>query len=233
MRHVRGFTLAELMVVIGIMLVLMVATFGVLAIIADQSVTDKAASSVQAMLTGARDYAASNGVNAQVNFSADPNDLSGGTVMKLQYLTDSGLWVNVPGREVKLELSTIVCRKMPNTSDVTAPTNADVQAWKTYRANLLVKLTNFALTSERPPKFWSTEDIDQNHGLTNFNVVFDASGYLATDQNPGGLPKITSDPNQPSDAPYALTIIQIGGTRVVSYDFFYLNTATGTRLLFD
>jgi prepilin-type N-terminal cleavage/methylation domain-containing protein len=230
MRTKRGFTLAEMMVVIGIMLILMTAAVGILSTLSEQSVTDKAMSEVQAMLNGARDYAASNNVTTQVRFDANPDNIFDGTVMKLQTLTGN-VWADVPGSEVKLGFSAIVCRKMPDTLPVVPgvsvsqiPTDAEVQAWKNYRVSLLAALTTFAMNGT-PPRLRTVDT--QNFGLTQFGVVFDPTGYLAMNQNPA------SEATQAGDPIYALTIIQIGGTKVTNYAFFPLNAASGTRIYFE
>jgi prepilin-type N-terminal cleavage/methylation domain-containing protein len=231
MRTKRGFTLAEMMVVIGIMLILMTAAVGILSTLSEQSVTDKAMSEVQAMLNGARDYAASNNVTTQVRFDADPDNIFYGTVMKLQTLTGN-TWADVPGSEVKLGFSAIVCRKMPDSlpsppgvSVSQIPTDAEVQAWKNYRVSLLAALTTFAMGNTTPPKLKTVDT--QGFGLTQFGVVFDPTGYLATNQNPA------SEAAQAGDPIYALTIVQIGGTKVINYAFFPLNAASGTRIYFE
>ena len=241
MRHARGFTLAELMVVIGIMLILMVATFGVLGVLAEQAGPDSAVASIQAMLNGARDYAASNGVTTQVYFYADPNNLTDGATMTLQYLAPGKIWADVPGRKpVPLHDWMAVCRKMPDTLPNAPTTTLDdvrngttgqttdqvVDLWKQYRVSLLAAVQGFAMDNGPPPKLKALDS--QNKGFTQFGVVFDPSGYLAMHQNPAGLS------NQADDPIYALTVVQVaGGMKVTNYAFFLMNATSGNRILFE
>ncbi len=243
MKRSRGFTLAELMVVVGIMLLLMVATFGIFGVLSEQGGPDNATLTVQSMLNGARDYAASNGVTTQVYFYVDPNNIGDGTQMKLQFLPlgPSGQplstgWADVIGRQpVSLHNQMIVCRKMPDTLPA-APAVSTTQVltedalipWKQYRASMLAAFTSWAMTSGTPSVLKTTDS--QGNGLTQFGVVFDPSGYLAMNQNPSTT---ASTPPQASDPVYALTIIQIGGTKVTDYKVFTLNAVSGTPIVFE
>jgi hypothetical protein len=228
MRRVRAFTLTELMAVIGIMLVLMVATFGVFGVLTEQMGPDSAVSSIQAMLNGARDYAASSGALARVYFYIDPENINEGTAMKLQYLAGptggTQVWADVRGRKVVyLHSQLIACRRMPDTlpsppqvATGSIPTDTDIANWKKYQRDLLDAVTNFALSSGK---------VKTN--LSQFGVVFDPQGYLASNQNP------TNDPTQGNETIYAMTVIQIGGAHVTQYSFYPLNATSGTRIIFE
>jgi len=216
----KAFTLAEMLAVIGIMLVLMVATFGVFNIFAQRMGPQTSLATVQAMLNGARDYAATNGVLARINFTADPRKPEEGTVMTLQYRdASSGTWEAVRGRRpVSLKDNLYVLRDMPAiptppsvASDPRVVREAEVTAWKQYEKQVADAVTAFACSDGK---------IVSPH--TDFYVVFDPAGYMRiSDDAPGKC------------ALYGLTVVQIGGTRVVAYAFYPLNANTGTRVVFD
>ena len=227
-RSHKGFTLAEMLVVIGIMLVLMVSTFGIFTTMAQQAGPGAAAATVQAMLNGARDYAASNGVSARVHFTADPTKPTDGTTMTLQYLdTDGTTWLDVPARmPLTLHNQMFVCKGMPpasSLSGVTVPSSTQpgstgtseqwdsyTQDWKKYQAQMLVAVTGFAV---------SNGQIASVH--QNFYVTVTPTGSMQTDIDITG-----------SNAD-GFTIVQMGGPRVVAYEMFPLNSYAGTPILFQ
>ena len=223
MKMRRGFTLIELLAVIGIMLVLMVAAFGVFNLFAKQSGPEAALSTVQAMLNAARDYAASGGVDAQVVFTADPARPLDGTTMRLEYKPiGAAAFVPVPARRpILLRDEVYVLKGMPSLSGITVPapaadprnpTEAELQAWKTYEKSLLDALTTFAFQSDGKLKPEHRE----------FYVVFDPAGYMK------------GDPAEPTKTvQVVMTVIQASGNRVVQYAFYPINANTGTRLVFE
>jgi hypothetical protein len=217
--------------VIGIMLVLMVATFGVFNVMAQQTGPDAAVSTVQAMLNGARDYAATNGVFARVRFTADPKKMTDGTTMTLQYRrTSSESWTDVPRRKpVTLGNQTFVCVQLPALSsppskvldaslavDPAKQEEADtaLKAWKDYEKGVGDKVTAYALTSGT---------LNSDH--RDFGLAFDPTGYLAEEQC-----SISGSTNQKI---YGLTMVQIGGARVAAYTFYPINANTGTSIVFE
>jgi prepilin-type N-terminal cleavage/methylation domain-containing protein len=224
-RSSKGFTLAEMLAVIGIMLVLVVATFGVFGLFAQRLGPDSALATLQAMLNGARDYAATNGVLTRISFTATAAKPEDGTTMTLQYKDPGGTdWKAVRGRSpVSLKDRMFVCRDMPTSlptppstaSDPRVVSEADVNAWKDHESKMLTALTNFAYPSGL---------LATTH--TEFYAVFDPAGYLR-------IPN--SDPKCPAAncVLYGLTIVQVGGTRVVAYAFYPINSNTGTRVVFD
>ena len=223
MRH--GFTLIELLAVIGIMLVLMVAAFGVFNLFAKQTGPQAAVATVQAMLNAARDYAASNGVDAQVVFTADPARPLDGTTMRLEYKPIGGTaFVPVPARRpILLRDEVYVLIGLPDLSDIPVPapaadprnpTDTELGLWATYEKQLLYGkdldgqggVTGFAIGSDGKLKAEHRE----------FYVVFDPAGYLKGDSNLVGM-----------------TVVQVSGNRVVQYVSYPLNANTGTRLVFE
>ena len=224
MKSRKAFTLAEMLAVIGIMLVLMVATFGVFGLFAQRMGPDSALATIQAMLNGARDYAATNGVLTRVWFSADALKPEDGTTMTLQYKAPGGTgWMAVRGRApVSLKDRMFVCRDMPTSlpppptvaSDARVVSEADVNAWKGHEKKMLDALTTFALLSDG--KLAPTHE--------KFYAIFDPAGYLR-------IPD--SDPPAAECVLYGLTVVQVGGTRVVAYAFYPINSNTGTRVVFD
>ena len=109
MRTRKAFTLIEMLAVIGIMLVLMVATFGAFSLFAERMGPGEAQATLQGYLNGARAYAAANGVKTRVEFSVNivrnATGVSGpsmqdGTVVTIE---EEGLYKelpvwNLPGR---------------------------------------------------------------------------------------------------------------------------------------
>jgi prepilin-type N-terminal cleavage/methylation domain-containing protein len=228
----RGFTLAEMLAVVGIMLVLMVTAFGVFTSFAQRAGPDTAVSTVQAMLNGARDYAASNGVLTAVRFNVDATKPEMGTMMQVCWKqVGDAVWTDVRGRSpISLGENMYVCRDLP--TKITAPltvTNAksdsDIANWKTqYEAKLTGPggdITNHVTGG--------ANQVDAAN-KANFLVVFDPAGYLKN------LPDSGSD----KYATNGLTVVQLfqvtaggGGTRVVAYALYPFNSMSGTRLIFD
>ena len=225
-RSSKGFTLAEMLAVIGIMLVLMVATFGVFGLFAQRLGPDSALATLQAMLNGARDYAATNGVLSRVSFTASADKPEDGTTMTLQYKAPADTeWKAVRGRTpVSLKDRMFVCRDMPSNlptnvppvaSDARVVSEADVNAWKDHEGKMLDALTNFACPGGQ---------LGTTH--TEFYAIFDPAGYL----------RITQDEASKCIL-YGLTVVQVVGyqptARVVTYAFYPINSNTGTRVVFD
>jgi len=217
----KGFTLAEMLAVIGIMLVLMVATFGVFGLFAQRMGPDSALATIQAMLNSARDYAATNGVLTRISFTANALKPEDGTTMTLQYKNPGGAgWMAVRGRTpVSLKDRMFVCRDMPTSlptppaaaSDPRQVQETDVNAWKNYEGRVLDALTTFAYPGGQ---------LGTNH--TQFYAIFDPAGYLRITQEEASQCVL-----------YGLTVVQVGGTRVVAYAFYPINSNTGTRVVFD
>ena len=218
----RGFTLIELLAVIGIMLVLMVAAFGVFNLFAKQSGPQAAVATVQAMLNAARDYAASNGVDAQVVFTAYTTRPGDGTSMQLEYMPVNGTaFVPVPARRpILLRDEIYVLKEMPSSlptppaaaADPRNPTDTELRNWATYEKNLLDAVSAFA--------FPGGGKLEAEH--QKFYVVFDPAGYLK------------GDPKYPTKTvQVGMTVVQASGDRVVQYVFYPLNANTGTRLVFE
>jgi prepilin-type N-terminal cleavage/methylation domain-containing protein len=224
MRTHKGFTLAEMLAVIGIMLVLMVATFGVFSVFAEQTGPDGAMAVVQAMMNAARDYAATNGVLARVVFDVDPARPQEGSTMMLQYKPPGQpTWTDVRGRRPQaLHNQLFVCKEMPpslpdaskvqGVSDVRKMTEQDVANWKRYEADCLRAVTDFAL---------SNGQLSSLH--KGFCVIFDPAGYMSMD------PTLTGG----QVVQYAMTVIQVGGMKVTAYRFYPVNPNTGTRIVFE
>jgi prepilin-type N-terminal cleavage/methylation domain-containing protein len=228
----RGFTLTEMLAVIGIMLVLMVTTFGVFTTFAQRAGPDTAVSTVQAMLNGARDYAAANGVVTAVYFSVELARPEMGSTMKLCYKpvgSTSAVWTDVRGRSViTLGENMYACRDLP--SKITAPlaagdarSESDVKNWKQqYEDNLIGP--NGDITKHVTGGANQVDAVNRG----NFYVVFDPAGYLSLGDS--GTDKYARD---------GLTIVQLfqvttgEGTRVVAFALYPFNALSGTRLIFD
>jgi prepilin-type N-terminal cleavage/methylation domain-containing protein len=234
----KAFTLIELLAVIGIMLILMTGVFGVLGLLAQEAGPEAAVSTLQAMLNSARDYAASEGVDAQVVFSVDTAKGADGTTMALQYHeTDPAKgvgWYYVRGRKPFVFHGRIyICQGMPSGFPAPKDKNGnslvlgDIDGWKWYGQTILTGpwpsssdadtasrgMSGFALNADGSLK-------DAKPGPLNFNVTISPTGYMNTD--------VAS-----TTTVVGFTIIQVGGTRVIGYVFYPLNPNTGTRLLFE
>jgi len=223
----RGFTLTEMLAVIGIMLVLMVATFGMFGTFAEQIGPDTAIATIQAVLNGARDYAATYGVVTQVVFTADSSKPQDGTSMSLQYYDPSGVAQDVRGRRpVALHGQLFVCKDMPTNTftettfaNPTSPTEAELRTAAQRREQFLNGAANSL-------KSWASLDSNGVVGGDHkrFYVVFDPAGYLS--QNPpSGVAGNTPQ--------YGFTIIQVRANAVNAYAFYPLNMNSGTRLIFE
>jgi len=220
-----GFTLAEMLAVIGIMLVLMVAAFGLFGMFAEQVGPDAAISTIQAMLNNARDYAATYGVVTQVAFTVDVQKPLDGTTMTLQYYApgSTNTPTDVPGRQpFLLRNQTYVCRDMPATLPA-APGSGVVDArdlsesqladWARYRQQLLDAVGSFAASSGK---------IDATRAT--FFIVFDPAGYVSQDPPAAVAARVPE---------YGMTIVQLGGNKVIGYAFYPMNMNAGTRLVFQ
>jgi prepilin-type N-terminal cleavage/methylation domain-containing protein len=236
----RGFTLAEMLAVIGIMLILMVATFGVFGVFAERMGPEAAVSTVQAMLNGARDYAASNGdaiFAARIMFTTDPKNSMDGTTMTLQYMPrdDTKQWVTVGNRRpISLGNQVFVCYGLPDLGTVSVPAAVDpadlfsgknvedkMVLWRTYEKDLREKVSTWALATDGLP----------NTVNQKFYLVFDPTGYMVIDANV--LQAFDSTMNDKNTVQSGLTIIQSAGGKVTGYATYPMNPNTGTRLVFE
>ncbi len=163
MKAARAFTLAELLIVIGIMMILVAGSFGVLQMIAEQAGPDAALATIQAMAFAARDYAATNGVLARVAFERPSGGgAKQGTVMSLEYY-DGSKWKPVVGRsEVPVGDRLYVIKDVTGMS---APSGTGEQAWKNYEQEVLAALSGLAKsTSTFYLVFGPTGMIDTSRG---------------------------------------------------------------------
>jgi hypothetical protein len=222
-----------MLAVIGIMLVLMVATFGIFNMLGQRMGPETALSTVQAMLNGARDYAATNGVLTQVVFCPDNTNAAGTvdpsmpqerTVMRLQYKSPTAAqWSDVRGRKpVALGDQIFVCRwpdslNLPGTppafNDPKHPTESEIQGWKNYEKGVLDRLSNDFLSSGKI------------QSPTSY-AVFDPSGYMKTADIDGAH-------NASNTVELGLVVVQVGAGRVVGYAFYSMNSHAGTRIIFE
>ena len=229
----RGFTLTEMLAVIGIMLVLMVSAFGVFTTFAQRAGPDTAVSTIQAMLNGARDYAAANGVVTAVSFNVDLLKPEMGSTMKLCYKpvgSTGATWTDVRGRSVvTLGENMYACRDLPATLTISSPLVGDardqavVNNWKSMVEEAMIgpggQITSHVTGGGK--------QVETTRG--NFYVVFDPAGYLSLGY--GGTGEYC--------ARDGLTIVQLfqvvtgEGTRVVAFALYPFNSLSGTRLIFD
>ena len=235
-RAPRAFTLTELLAVLAIVLVVVAGSIGVWLALAESVGPGQAATVVQAMLAGARDYAVTNNVMTRVVFKNDLADVERGTEMYFEYDADRNPaepnWERVPRRRSEYAGSQVfVLSGAPDLSSVTVPSVAanaenpaasDVAAWQTYRDNVSKALAQHAFSSVDTNGYVGP-DTNFKSDQEKFYVTFDATGTLALDLNPGEA------------NPTMLTIVQVpgAGRRVGEYRFYILNANTGTQLVFE
>jgi prepilin-type N-terminal cleavage/methylation domain-containing protein len=236
MRTRKAFTLIEMLAVIGIMLVLMVATFGAFTLFAERMGPGEAQATLQGYLNGARAYAAANGVQTRVEFSVsivkDDKGTTGpsmqdGTVLTIKYLppeitsdTPSD-WKEIPGtNRVTMGNGIFVIKGIPLTPQSSAfkktLTEGNIQGWRSYE-DMARKEVNTAVSqamggTSPPPTY----------------IQFDPAGYLVESSTvPQGMAPVPG-----------LTIVKLVGgdwshAKISQYRFFLLNAFSGTRLVFD
>jgi prepilin-type N-terminal cleavage/methylation domain-containing protein len=237
MRTRKAFTLIEMLAVIGIMLVLMVATFGAFSLFAERMGPGEAQATLQGYLNGARAYAAANGVQTRVEFSVNTvrNDKGGsgpsmqdGTVVTIKYLPpeitsdNASDWKEIPGTSrVTLGNGIFVIKgipPMPQSSNFKKTlTEGNIAGWRSYE-DMARKEVNTAVsqamggTPPTPPPY----------------IQFDPAGYLVESSTvPPGMAAVPG-----------LTIVKLVGgdwntAKISQYRFFLLNAYSGTRLVFD
>ncbi|MGB2781547.1 MAG: prepilin-type N-terminal cleavage/methylation domain-containing protein, partial [Phycisphaerae bacterium] len=210
-----GFTLTELLAVLGIVLIVVVGSLSVWLSLAGSAGPSRAAPVVQAMLNGARDYAVSNGKYARVVFRNDLTEADSGTQMFFQYYkdagapTDSSKWADVPARGGEpAGRNVFVLWDMPNLDPAPTVGVDQVQAWEGYRAKVSKALTKHAFTDVNTDGYMGGNSAF-NTSQKEFYVTFSPTGVLALDsQLPNGNPN-----------PLVLVIIQLAGPRVGEYEF--------------
>jgi len=204
----RGFTLVELLAVIGVMLILVVGSFGVLSMVGQARGPNAALPVLQSICNEARDYAVTNRVKTRIKFDR-PSAVSGGgagpkTILTLEYLAaGSSNWSStntkaVSGQgELSLGDRMVVLNNMP-TSLPTDPSAAD------YRSTMLTKMKQQVSTT-----------------TSAFYLVFDEKGVLDKSAATGS-PTVN------------LVIVDLSGDgQVEAYAIYLLNSNTGTRLVFE
>jgi len=220
----KAFTLAEMLAVLGIMLLLAAASFGVLNMVAQRAGPEATIPMIQAMVNNARDYAVTNNRQTCIAFSTTPT--GDGSTMELQY--NSGApgathpWPPVPNRQpVILHNQIYVCNGFPTalastvqnivpvSGGATKVTTEDAAKAQKAEDGLRDVLTNFAMSGGK---------ISTGTGsVTAFYIVLEPNGCLSLDSN----------------SVNAVSVIQVGGSRVGTYAFYILNRIAGTPLIFE
>lgn len=227
----RGFTLTEMLAVIGIGMVLMAGTIGALYALAGHIGPDNGAATLQAMLNATKAYAASHGVEARLVVESSMDNLENGSRLYVQYKEpDDAGWGNpvvAPVNEVNLGKNMVVLRDLPSGMPSLpsaappkdrAPTAAEIDQWRDYRNDLMQALARHGFSDVSNGIIGQGGDVraDQDE----FYVYFEPEGYLKRDPPADGAEQV-------------LLIVQIGGRRVKEYAFYPLNPNTGSRMLFE
>ena len=207
MKAGRAFTLAELLIVIGIMMILAVGSFGVLQMIAEQAGPDAALGTIQAMAYAARDYAATNGVLARVAFEQPSGGgAKQGTVMSLEFSADGTTWKPAVGRSEVPVGDRLYVFKGVSVPDAPPGTGESAQqAWRNYEQDVLASLTSFARSN-----------------TSAFYLVFGPTGMVDTS---GGATTVRDG---------LLTVVEVAADgQALSYAFYPLNANNGVQLVFE
>ena len=223
-----AFTLVEMLAVVAIMLILMVATFGMFNLFAERVGPESTAATLQALMSGARDYAASNSVYTRVVFRCtDSAGTADGSILTIEYLPPgSTSWASgkqeIRGRSpLALHNQMYVMKEIPSLS-VTVPavpsdpktlTPDQIKAWRDYDKGILDAVTAHALSGGTLK-------------TTVFYMEFDPAGYTRTQSIDASVPVA----NLVQDG---LTIVKVVGVRVTAYKLYPLNMNTGTLLVFE
>jgi len=229
MRSRNAFTLVEMLAVISIMLVLMTVTFGVFRTFAERTGPEAALARIQAVLNGARSYAATSGRDTRIMFRsrsrANPSEMLEGSTLTFQeyYCDEDGNagWRDVPGsRPVAFHDRVYVCNGLPNVggmapasvADKTNPTPQDIVRWRDYEQRVLGKVQQYAMSGEK---------LDTKHD--EFCIEFCPAGFPPARPRTDDMPVVES----------GLTVVKVARKRVTAYAFYAINTNTGTRLIFE
>jgi len=244
MQRCRAFTLVEMLAVVSIMLILLGVSYAVLSSLAQQSGPEAVLATIQAAIHNARDYAASAGTPARIEFrftdptatNPGPDDQMPSSTVRLQYWSDEfDEWVNVPGRgAVALPQGIYVCKGIPSVSqlppsmpnDPADVTDQQVEQWQAYEQEVLDDIGEHAFQGGSGPGLKNEHD--------KFYIIYGPQGYPISSNRLSALdPDI--DPSKVLDGSGSngLTIVHVGGTRVTAYAFYLWNQNTGTRLVFE
>jgi prepilin-type N-terminal cleavage/methylation domain-containing protein len=228
-----GFTLTEMLAVMGIALVLMAATVGVLVAVAGHIGPEHAAMTLQSALNGTRAYAASKGLPARLVVESSLQKTDRGSIMTIEYREPTAGWVRVPNMEpVHLGAGMFALKSLPSGMaslrapalpiNPQAPTASERDAWNQYSADVFGAVASHAVGGGATAQGLITAN-EFSGAHTTFYVYFDPAGYLAL----SGSPYIQGSNTE------ALTLIQLTGRRLTEYLFYPLNRNTGTRLVFE
>lgn len=225
MRSRNAFTLVEMLAVISIMLVLMTVTFGVFRTFAERTGPDAALARIQAVLNGARSYAATSGRDTRIMFRCKDNggEMLEGSTLTLQeyyYYEDNNTWDwrDVPGsRPVAFHDRVYVCNGLPESlpsvpAHKTDPTPQDIVKWRQYEQQVLGKVGQYAI---------SDDNLKDEHD--EFCIEFCPAGFPPARPRTDDMPVVEN----------GLTVVKVARGRVTAYAFYAINTNTGTRLIFE
>lgn len=231
MRRQAAFTLVEMLAVIAIMLILMTAAFGMFSMFSEQIGPESVLATIQAVISGARDYAATHGVSTRLLFeTTDENNaqelLDGTRITMQRWSTTDNEWENIPGRRsVDLHGGMYVLREIPTISSVagnmptsnrTNPSPGDIEKWKQFERDVRDKVKAHGLDGGK------LKSRSEHNG---FVIEFSPAGYPPAP----GREHTTREPVVED----GLTIIRSIGEDVKGYAFYPINMNTGARHVFE
>ncbi len=226
MQSRNAFTLVEMLAVIGIMLILMTVSFGMFRLFAERTGPEAGLARIQAVINGARAYAATSGRYTRVTFKfrGTGNKVMEGSTLTVEECYEVGNtwdWRAVPGSSpLAFHDRVYVCQGLPQggaaapgaVANRSNPNPSEIVRWREYEQAVLEDVEDHALSGDK---------LDTKHD--GFCIEFCPAGF------PPAKPRTTDMPVIDG----GLTLVKVARGRVTTYAFYMINTNTGTRLIFE
>jgi len=220
MKAKTGFTLTELLAVIGIGLILVAGSVSVLVALSGRIGPRQAVGTVQSMLNGARFHAVSDQVKAAaVVFESEDAGGEHGAKLSIWVARQTSGWEPVPGAEETLPAGIFVINMSSSLASGTPPSGGNADAWQKHRQDIAEKIN-----TER-----------KKNAQKTFCALFGPTGVMLKDDaglSSSGLPSGSLS----QVVTLGLAIFRVTGEdqdQVGEFVFYPLNVNTGTRLVFE